>query len=57
MIKAIFIALVLSLSGCAGMAKQYAERDARHPCRNIWDVCPGDNAVIDRIRFVLEGRN
>lgn len=55
--KSIKILLVFFLSGCSTMANQYATSQIRHPCGNIWDVCPGDSVVIDRIRFVLDGRN
>jgi len=52
-----FIAIAIALSGCASMEARYAESEARHPCGNVWDICPGDNKAVDKIKHVLEGKN
>jgi len=51
------VALCVVLSGCAAMSDRYATSQQRHSCGNVWDICPGDNAAVDKIRSVLEGRN
>lgn len=47
--------IVVSCSGCAAATDRYNSSHERHPCGNIWNVCPGDNATIDRIGAVLTG--
>lgn len=48
---------ILFLSGCAEISQRREESNVRHPCGNIFDVCPGDSQIIDVAARVLNGTN
>ncbi len=47
--------LLMLLTGCVTLADRASSQPERHPCGNIWNVCPGDNEFIDRLSWVLAG--
>ncbi|ABL96823.1 spanin [Burkholderia phage BcepF1] len=53
--RIVSILILTILSGCATIADRASDAPIRHPCGNVWDVCPGDSAFLDRINAVLQG--
>lgn len=49
------VALIASatLSGCATIVDQARAFPVRHPCGNVWDICPGDSKVYDTLELIL----
>lgn len=55
--RLLVIAAIILMSGCAQLSERAATSHSRHPCGNVWDICRGDNAVLDKIRDITEGVN
>ncbi|QRE00400.1 hypothetical protein [Burkholderia phage BCSR52] len=49
--------MLTALYGCVTLSDRVSEAPVRHPCGNVWNVCPGDNAFLDWLSAVLGGRN
>ncbi|WGN90803.1 O-spanin [Burkholderia phage vB_BglM_WTB] len=50
-----FIALLVAISGCTTLSDRYSSAHVRHPCGNVWNVCPGDSPFWDAARKLSLG--
>lgn len=48
--------LLFAVAGCAAVVDRVNSFPERHPCGNVWDVCPHSTPFWGRINAVLEAR-
>lgn len=51
------VAVLTAVAGCASLDERYSTQYTRHPCGNVWDICPGDSYFLDKAADILTGAN
>lgn len=54
---AIAVGVSWLLVGCSAIQERASTANLRHPCGNVWNICPEQTPGLRTISAVLNGRN